>query len=213
MYESFFKRVLDLAASFVLLIALGPILLLTALVVACAIGRPVLFRQTRPGLHGKLFTVYKFGTMTSACGLDGKLLPDAQRLTSVGRLLRATSLDELPELFNVLKGEMSLVGPRPLLPEYLGRYSPAQARRHEVRPGITGWAQVNGRNTLSWEQKFDFDVYYVDNVTLWLDLRVLLLTVAKVIRREGISFKGEATMVPFSGNASQPASERTEAPA
>ena len=201
------KRVLDVAITLLLLIALGPVMLVTALLVACLIGRPVLFRQLRPGLYGKLFTLCKFTTMRNARGPDGSLLPDAQRLMRFGRVLRATSLDELPELFNVLKGEMSLVGPRPLLPDYLGRYSPEQARRHEARPGITGWAQVNGRNTLSWEQKFDFDVWYVDNVSLWLDLRILLLTVARVIRREGISFKGEATMIPFSGSGTRHVSD------
>jgi sugar transferase EpsL len=194
------KRAFDIAASLILLVLLGPVMLLTALIVACAIDRPVLFRQLRPGMNSRLFTLYKFVTMTNARDADGDLLPDAERLTRVGKLLRATSLDELPELLNVLKGDMSLVGPRPLLAEYVDRYSPTQARRHEVRPGITGWAQVNGRNSLSWEEKFDRDVWYVDHHTFGLDIRILFMTVEKVVRRDGISHEGEATMTPFLGN-------------
>ena len=194
------KRLFDLLLSFGLLLALAlPLLLLWGLV-RRKLGSPVLFRQVRPGLHGRPFMMVKFRTMTDEHGADGELLPDAQRLTPFGRFLRAASLDELPELWNVLRGEMSLVGPRPLLMEYLPLYSPEQARRHEVRPGITGWAQVNGRNALSWEERFKLDVWYVDHRSLWLDLRILWLTVRKVIVREGISAQGEATMPRFTGN-------------
>ncbi|MBX9959579.1 MAG: sugar transferase [Burkholderiaceae bacterium] len=193
------KRLFDLLLSFGLLLVLAlPLLLLWGLV-RCKLGSPVLFRQVRPGLHGRPFMMVKFRTMTDERGADGELLPDAQRLTSFGRFLRATSLDELPELWNVLRGEMSLVGPRPLLMEYLPLYSPEQARRHEVRPGITGWAQVNGRNALSWEDRFKLDIWYVDHRSLWLDVRILWLTVRKVIVREGISAQGEATMPRFTG--------------
>lgn len=194
------KRVMDVSlAGLVLLLLALPLLLLCGLV-SRKLGSPVLFRQVRPGLQGRPFIMVKFRTMTDERGADGELLPDAQRLTSFGRFLRATSLDELPELWNVLRGEMSLVGPRPLLMEYLPLYSPEQARRHEVRPGITGWAQVNGRNALSWEKRFKLDVWYVDHHSLWLDLRILWLTVRKVIVREGISAQGEVTMPRFMGN-------------
>lgn len=193
------KRLFDLFVATVLLVLLGLPLLLLAAVIRLRLGSPVLFRQVRPGLHGRPFTMVKFRTMTDGRGPDGELLPDAQRLTPFGRLLRSTSLDELPELWNVLRGEMSLVGPRPLLMEYLPLYTPQQARRHEVRPGITGWAQVNGRNALSWEDRFDLDVWYVDQRTLWLDLRILWLTVRKVLVRDGISAQGEATMSKFTG--------------
>jgi lipopolysaccharide/colanic/teichoic acid biosynthesis glycosyltransferase len=193
------KRLFDLFVATVLLVLLGLPLLLLAAVIRLRLGSPVLFRQVRPGLHGRPFTMVKFRTMTDGRGPDGALLPDAQRLTSFGRMLRSTSLDELPELWNVLRGEMSLVGPRPLLMEYLPLYTPAQARRHEVRPGITGWAQVNGRNALSWEERFSLDVWYVDHRTFWLDLRVLWLTVRKVLVRDGISAQGEATMSRFTG--------------
>jgi len=164
------------------------------------LGSPVLFRQERPGLHGKPFMMYKFRTMTDQRGADGSLLPDRERLTPFGRFLRSSSLDELPELINVLKGEMSLVGPRPLLMEYLDRYTPEQARRHEVRPGITGWAQINGRNSLNWEEKFKLDVWYVNNCSMLLDFRILLKTVGKVVGREGISEKGQETMSKFTGS-------------
>lgn len=194
------KRLFDLLLSFGLLLALALPLLLLSVLVRISFGSPVLFRQVRPGLHGRPFMMVKFRTMTDERGTDGELLPDAQRLTVFGRFLRATSLDELPELWNVLSGEMSLVGPRPLLMEYLPLYSPEQARRHEVRPGITGWAQVNGRNALSWEERFKLDVWYVEHRSLWLDLRILWLTVRKVIVREGISAQGEATMTRFTGN-------------
>lgn len=195
------KRIFDVAASGLGLLLLSPLFGAVALLVRLRLGRPVLFRQRRPGLHGKPFMMYKFRTMTDDRDAEGGLLPDGERLTPFGRFLRSTSLDELPELFNVLKGEMSLVGPRPLLMAYLDRYTPHQARRHEVRPGITGWAQINGRNALSWEEKFDLDVWYVDNGTFLLDLRILVRTVAKVLRREGISGEGQATMSEFPGTA------------
>ena len=194
------KRLFDLLLSFGLLLVLALPLLLLWVLVRRKLGSPVLFRQIRPGQHGRPFMMVKFRTMTDECGADGEMLPDAQRLTALGRFLRASSLDELPELWNVLRGEMSLVGPRPLLMEYLPLYSPEQARRHEVRPGITGWAQVNGRNALSWEERFKLDVWYVDHRSVGLDLRILWLTVRKVIVREGISAQGEATMPRFTGN-------------
>lgn len=194
------KRLLDFIAALLGLIALAlPLLLLIALI-RRKLGSPVFFRQTRPGLHGQPFEMVKFRTMTDACGPDGALLPDAERLTPFGRVLRSTSLDELPELWNVLKGDMSLVGPRPLLMEYLPLYSPEQARRHAVRPGVTGWAQVNGRNAISWEEKFALDTWYVDHQSLLLDMKILWLTVKKVLVREGISAAGEATMGKFTGS-------------
>ncbi|MEW6505798.1 MAG: sugar transferase [Chloroflexota bacterium] len=193
------KRLLDLVLTISSLIVLLPLLALLALVVRVTLGLPVLFRQQRPGLHGMPFTLYKFRTMTDECDANGNLLPDAERLTPFGRFLRSTSLDELPELWNVLRGDMSLVGPRPLLMQYLDRYTPEQARRHEVRPGITGWAQVNGRNAISWDEKFKLDVWYVDHQSLALDLRIILMTVVKAARREGISADGEATMPEFMG--------------
>jgi lipopolysaccharide/colanic/teichoic acid biosynthesis glycosyltransferase len=164
------------------------------------LGSPVFFRQIRPGLHGRPFQMVKLRTMTDACAPDGQLLPDVERLTAFGRFLRASSLDELPELWNVLKGDMSLVGPRPLLMDYLPLYSPEQLRRHDVRPGITGWAQINGRNALSWEEKFKLDVWYVDSRSMWLDIKILWLTVRKVLVRDGISAAGEATMPRFTGS-------------
>jgi len=183
-----------------LLLLLSPLLLTIALVVRLRLGGPVLFRQQRPGLHGRPFQLVKFRTMTQRRDAVGVLLPDAQRLTPVGQWLRRSSLDELPELLNILRGEMAFVGPRPLLMEYLPLYSPEQARRHDVRPGLTGWAQVQGRNALSWEEKFRLDVWYVDHRSLGLDLRILWLTLATVIRRDGISAAGEATMTPFTGS-------------
>lgn len=195
------KRLFDIVASSIALLLFGiPLLLLVALV-RVKLGGPVFFRQRRPGLNGRPFEVIKLRTMTDARGADGQLLSDAQRLTPFGRFLRASSMDELPELWNVLKGEMSLVGPRPLLMEYLPLYSTEQARRHRVRPGITGWAQVNGRNALSWEEKFKLDVWYVDNRKLWLDIKILWLTVRKVLVRDGISAAGEATMPRFTGSS------------
>lgn len=193
------KRLLDLIAALVALALLAIPLLVLALAVRVRIGSPVLFRQRRPGLGGRPFTLVKFRSMRNATDPHGCPLPDAERLLPFGRFLRATSLDELPELWNVLKGEMSLVGPRPLLTEYLDRYTPDQARRHDVRPGITGWAQVNGRNTVSWENRFRMDQWYVDNQSIWLDIRILWLTVLKVIRRDGIDPEGQATMHEFLG--------------
>jgi lipopolysaccharide/colanic/teichoic acid biosynthesis glycosyltransferase len=197
------KRLFDfLAAALALLIFALPLLAL-AWQIRRKLGSPVLFRQVRPGLQGRPFTMVKFRTMTDERGPDGALLPDAQRLTPFGRFLRASSLDELPELWNVLRGEMSLVGPRPLLMEYLPLYTPEQARRHEVRPGITGWAQVNGRNAISWADKFALDVWYVDHRSLWLDVQILWRTVRKVLVRDGISAAGEATMPKFEGHTHQ----------
>lgn len=193
------KRAFDLVISLFALLLLAPILGLLTLLVRLKLGAPVLFRQQRPGLHGKPFTLYKFRTMTDARDADGNLLPDAERLTPFGRFLRSSSLDELPELFNVLKGEMSWVGPRPLLMEYLPLYSPEQMRRHEVRPGITGWAQINGRNALTWEEKFSLDVWYVDHYRFALDLTILWRTFLKVVAREGVSAEGHVTMPKFTG--------------
>jgi lipopolysaccharide/colanic/teichoic acid biosynthesis glycosyltransferase len=194
------KRLLDLSLTLPALIVLAPLFLLLALLVRVKLGSPILFRQRRPGINGRAFTLLKFRTMTDARDKDGRLLPDAERLTRFGRFLRATSLDELPELFKVLKGDMSLVGPRPLLMEYLDRYTPEQARRHEVKPGLTGWAQVNGRNALAWEDKFKLDVWYVDRVSFWLDMKILVLTLIRLIKREGISAEGHATMPFFLGS-------------
>lgn len=194
------KRFIDLLASFLGIIVLLPVLVLISIFVVVFHGRPILFSQIRPGLNGKLFKMYKFRTMRDASDAKGNPLPDSERLTKFGAFLRSTSLDELPGLWNVLKGDMSLVGPRPLLVEYLELYSPEQARRHEVRPGITGWAQVNGRNAISWEDKFKLDVWYVDNQSFLLDLKILLLTVKKVFVREGISADGHATMEKFKGS-------------
>ena len=194
------KRTFDLVLASLGLLLLGLPLLFLTWKIRQKLGSPVFFRQTRPGRHGKPFEMVKFRTMTNACGPDGQLLPDGLRLPPFGRFLRAASLDELPELWNVLKGDMSLVGPRPLLVEYLPLYSPEQLRRHEARPGITGWAQVNGRNALSWDEKFKLDVWYVDHRSLWLDIKILWLTVRKVLVREGISAAGEATMSKFTGS-------------
>ena len=194
------KRLFDLVSSAIGLLILAVPLAVLAWLIRRKLGSPVLFCQVRPGLQGRLFTMVKFRTMTDERGPDGALLPDAQRLTAFGRFLRASSLDELPELWNVLKGDMSLVGPRPLLMEYLPLYTPEQARRHEVRPGITGWAQVNGRNAISWADKFALDVWYVDHRSLWLDVQILWRTVRKVLVRDGISAAGEATVSNFKGN-------------
>ncbi|NCU65132.1 sugar transferase [Acidovorax sp. 210-6] len=196
------KRLFDIVVSACALLVLALPLWVLMWQVRRKLGSPVFFTQVRPGLHGKPFKMVKFRSMTSERGPDGELLPDAVRLTPFGRFLRSTSLDELPELWNVLKGDMSLVGPRPLLVEYLPLYSPEQARRHEVRPGITGWAQVNGRNAIGWEDKFKLDVWYVDHSSLWLDIKILWLTVKKVLVREGISAAGEATMGKFTGSKS-----------
>lgn len=201
-YQRYGKSLLDLTLAGIALVLFSPLLTAIALFVRIKLGSPVLFRQQRPGLHGKPFTLLKFRTMNDARDPDGNLLPDEQRLTPFGQFLRRTSLDELPELFNVLRGEVSLVGPRPLLMRYLDRYTPEQMRRHEVKPGITGWAQVNGRNALSWEEKFALDVWYVDHLSFWLDLKIILLTIWKVLRREGISQDGFATMPEFMGRQS-----------
>lgn len=195
------KRLADVVVSALALLALSPLLLALWGLVRARLGSPALFRQIRPGLDGRPFEMVKFRTMRDAVGADGRPLPDVERLTGFGRWLRSTSLDELPELWNVLKGDMSLVGPRPLLMEYLPLYSPEQARRHLVRPGVTGWAQVNGRNAIGWEQKFKLDIWYVDNRGLWLDLRIIAMTVLKIIRRDGIAAEGSATMKRFTGSA------------
>jgi len=192
---------MDIVLASLALLVLSPFLLLIAAAVRLRLGSPVIFRQTRPGLDGKPFTLFKFRTMRNAADCDGDLLPDAVRLTSLGRVLRAASLDELPELANVLRGDMSLVGPRPLLMEYLPLYSTEQRRRHAVRPGITGWAQVNGRNALAWPDKFALDIYYVDHLSLLLDCRILLRTFGHVVRQEGIAHDGHVTMDAFRGNA------------
>ncbi len=197
------KRLLDLILSIPGLLLISPVLIVLALLVRLFHGSPILFRQVRPGYCSRPFPVYKFRTMTDARDGWGNLLPDAERLTTLGRFLRSTSLDELPELFNVLRGDMSLVGPRPLLIQYLERYSPEQARRHDVLPGITGWAQINGRNALTWEDKFRLDVWYVDHRSFWLDANILLLTFWKVLKREGISQPGHATAEEFTGNGEQ----------
>lgn len=193
------KRIFDFVSAAMALIIFGIPMLLIALQIRRKLGSPVLFRQVRPGLRGRPFKMVKFRTMRDALDKDGRPLPDSERMTPLGSFLRSTSLDELPELWNVLKGDMSLIGPRPLLMEYLPLYSSEQSRRHEVRPGVTGWAQINGRNELTWDEKFKLDVWYVDNQSFWLDLKILLLTVKKVFIREGISASGEVTMSKFTG--------------
>lgn len=196
------KRFFDIIASIVILLFLLPVIVTVAWQISRKMGSPVLFRQIRPGLQGKAFEMVKFRSMKDAVDAQGNALPDSERLTPFGQFLRSSSLDELPELWNVLKGDMSLVGPRPLLMEYLPLYTTRQARRHELRPGVTGWAQINGRNTLAWEEKFELDVWYVDNQSLWLDLKILFLTIKKVIVRDGVSAHGEATMPKFTGTKS-----------
>jgi lipopolysaccharide/colanic/teichoic acid biosynthesis glycosyltransferase len=196
------KRIFDLFFSVPMFVLLSPKIVVIAFLVRIFLGSPVFFRQRRPGLHGKSFTIYKFRTMKDIRDSMGRLLPDAKRMTPLGRFLRSTSLDELPELFNVIRGEMSLVGPRPLLMQYLERYSTRQARRHEVKPGITGWAQVNGRNAITWEEKFKLDVWYVDNYSLGLDLKILALTLRNIFNREGISQPGHVTAEEFKGSHS-----------
>ena len=193
------KRLFDVVVAVLALVLLSPVMFALWMLVRSKLGTPAFFSQLRPGRHGRLFTLWKFRTMSDARDVRGFLQPDAVRLTAFGRWLRASSLDELPELWNILRGEMSFVGPRPLLVEYLPLYSPEQARRHEVRPGLTGWAQVNGRNALSWEEKFRLDVWYVDHRTWWLDLRIILMTAVKVVGRKDIAAAGEATMRPFTG--------------
>lgn len=199
MYARYIKRWLDFILSLIAIIILSPVLLIVALLVRIKLGSPVIFKQKRPGLHEKIFTLYKFRTMTDEKDKDGNLLPDDQRLTKFGKLLRSTSLDELPELFNILKGDMSIVGPRPLLVKYLPLYNEHQKHRHDVRPGFTGWAQCNGRNAISWEEKFDLDVYYVKHLTFILDLSVIFKTIKIVFLREGISSNTSATMEEFRG--------------
>lgn len=197
------KRSVDFFLSLLALLILWPVMILTALAILVKMGRPILFRQKRPGLHSKPFDIYKFRTMLLTKDVKGVLLPDEKRMTMLGALLRKYSLDELPQLFNVLIGNLSLVGPRPLLMEYLPLYTQEQARRHSVKPGITGWAQVNGRNAISWEEKFKLDVWYVDNQSVLLDVKILLLTIKKVFLRDGISAKGEVTMPKFTGSKNQ----------
>jgi len=194
-----FKRIIDIIASIIILLLLFPVMIVISALIYFLIGTPILFSQQRPGIGGKPFVMLKFSTMTNDFDENGKLLPDGIRLTSFGKFLRKISLDELPELFNVLKGDMSLVGPRPLLMQYLPRYSPEQMRRHEVKPGITGWAQINGRNAIAWEEKFKFDIWYVDHQSFWLDVKIIFITIWKIIKREGISQLGQATMEEFKG--------------
>ncbi len=199
MYRKYFKRILDIICSLGFILCFWWLYILVAILVKRKLGSPVIFKQQRPGLNGKIFTMYKFRSMTDAKDKDGKLLSDAERLPRFGKLLRATSLDEIPEFINVLKGDMSLIGPRPLLVEYLERYNDEQKRRHEVRPGITGWAQVNGRNAISWEEKFKYDVEYVDKLNFLLDMKIVFLTIKKIVVKEGISQEGNATMEKFTG--------------
>jgi len=200
MYSGFFKSVIDFIASFVCLVVLSPVLLVVTLLLLLANKGNAFFFQQRAGKNGELFWVIKFRTMNNKKDGHGKLLPDKERLTTVGKFVRSTSLDELPQVVNILRGDMSLIGPRPLLPKYLPLYSEEQNRRHEVKPGITGWAQVNGRNAISWKQKFGYDVWYVDNISFWLDVKIILLTLKKVFIREGISADDSATMKPFTGS-------------
>ncbi len=196
------KRIFDIVFISIGIIIFWPFLLLLIISIGVLIGKPILFRQIRPGLHGIPFCIYKFRTMVDMRDVHGNLLPDETRLTQFGRFLRSTSIDELPELWNVIKGDMSLVGPRPLLMEYLPLYSVKQLRRHEIKPGITGWAQINGRNAINWRERFELDIWYIDNRSLWLDIKILFLTLLKVFRREGITQEGKATMSKFMGNQS-----------
>ena len=200
MYRNYIKRILDIIYSLGFILCFWWVYILVAILVRIKLGSPVIFKQQRPGLNGKVFMMYKFRSMTDARDKDGKLLSDEERLPKFGKLLRATSLDEIPEFFNILKGDMSLVGPRPLLVQYLERYNKRQARRHEVRPGITGWAQVNGRNAISWEQKFEYDVEYVENCSFLLDMKIIFMTIKKIFIREGISQEGNVTMKEFRGS-------------
>lgn len=199
MYKNLFKRIFDIFSSIVFILLFWWIYIIVAILVKKKLGSPVIFSQKRPGLNGKIFTMYKFRSMTDVRNKNGNLLSDEERLPRFGKILRATSLDEIPEFFNILKGDMSLIGPRPLLVSYLDRYTPEQARRHEVRPGISGWAQVNGRNAISWEEKFKYDVEYVDNVSFLLDIRIIFMTIKKIFIKEGISQEGNATMEEFFG--------------
>lgn len=199
MYQKYIKRLLDIIISFTALVILSPVLLVTAVMVRVKLGSPVIFHQDRPGCHEKVFRLRKFRSMTDERGADGELLPDEVRLTKFGKTLRATSLDELPELWNILKGDMSLIGPRPLLVKYLPLYNELQRHRHDVRPGLTGWAQVNGRNAITWEQRFEYDVDYVEHISFWMDLKILFRTVAVVFGHRGISSATDATMKAFTG--------------
>lgn len=201
------KRVFDLLLTFPTLLLLLPVLFVAFVLVRYNLGSPIFYKQKRPGKDGVPFTLYKFRTMRNDTNKNGTLLPDDKRLTGFGKFLRASSIDELPELWNVIKGDMSLVGPRPLLMQYLERYTPEQARRHEVEPGITGWAQVNGRNAITWEEKFKLDVWYVDNRSLWLDVKIILMTIWKILQREGISQPGQTTMKEFNGTGNEGRSE------
>lgn len=203
MYEVLIKRPFDFFMALFALIILFPVLLMVAVLVRFRLGSPILFKQVRPGIYGQPFMIMKFRTMTDERDENGDLLPDDVRLTAFGKFLRSTSLDELPELINVLRGDMSLVGPRPLLTQYLDRYSYEQARRHDVKPGITGWAQINGRNAISWEDRFKLDIWYVDNLSPWLDIKIIIMTVAKVIKRADITEEGQATMTEFYGNETE----------
>jgi len=201
MYNPTFKHILDFSVAFFCFILLLPLFILLTIVLFIANEGKPFYSQSRPGKQGHIFQVIKFKTMNDKRGANGDLLPDAERLTTIGAFIRKTSLDEIPQLLNVIKGDMSLIGPRPLLVQYLHLYNEHQMRRHEVRPGITGWAQVNGRNAISWEQKFDYDVWYVDNISFWLDMKILFLTIKKVFKREGVSAEGHATIEPFKGNS------------
>lgn len=200
MYSKYIKRIFDFILSLLALILLSPLMLILAILVKVKLGSPIIFKQKRPGLNEKIFTLYKFRTMTDKTDEDGKLLPDSDRITRFGKFLRGTSLDELPELFNILKGEMAIVGPRPLLVEYLDYYNEEEKHRHDVRPGLTGLAQVNGRNSITWEEKFKQDISYIKNITLLNDIKIILETISKVFKREGISQQGEATMEYFRGS-------------
>ena len=200
MYKNIIKPLLDKILSLILLIIFSPFIMIVALLIYLKMGKPIFFKQKRPGKDGKIFTIYKFRTMTNDKDKNGDLLPDHERLKGIGKIIRSLSLDELPQLFNVLKGDMSFIGPRPLLVKYLPLYNSFQKRRHEVKPGITGWAQVNGRNAISWNERFKLDVWYVDNISLLLDLKIIYLTVLKVVKREGVSADDHATMAEFEGN-------------
>ena len=197
------KRIFYFVLASVVALIFSPLMIILTLLVLCMLGKPIIFKQQRPGLHAKPFYIYKFRTMNDKKNTHGEFLTDAERITTFGKLLRSTSLDELPSLWNVLKGDMNLVGPRPLLMEYVPLYNAVQARRHDVKPGVTGWAQVNGRNAISWEEKFKLDVWYIDHQSLWLDIKIIILTFKKVFFRDGISAKGEATMPKFTGNLNQ----------